>query len=90
MVSELYDIGDVVSIFSHNKHKGMIGKECFFAASVEKVIEYANYGYGLSILSRIDYNNNTFLAINGKSYRYAIQKRKRILILDLLELLKSS
>lgn len=80
MVSELYDIGDVVSIFSLKKHKGMIGKEFFFAASVEKVIDYANYGYGLSILSRIDYNNNAFLAINGKSYRYAILKKKKNII----------
>lgn len=80
MVSELYDIQDVISVYDINKHKGMLDKECFFATSIDKVIDYANYGYGLSLLSKIDYNNNTFLALNGKSYKYAILKKKKKII----------
>ena len=80
MESELYDIQDIISVYDINKHKGIIGKECFFATSVEKVIDYANYGYGCNLLAKIDYHNNTFLAFNGKSYKYAILKKKKNII----------
>ena len=77
MVSELYDIGDVVSIFSLKKHKGLSGKECFFANSIENVIEYANYGYNSSLLILVSYEDKTFLATDGKYYKYLIPKKNK-------------
>ena len=77
MVSELYDIGDVVCIFSLKKHKGLSGKECFFANSIENVIEYANYGYNNNVLVLVSYENNNFLASDGNYYNYLIPKKNK-------------
>ncbi len=80
MVSELYDIGDVVCIFSLKKHKGLSGKECFFANSIENVIEYANYGYNSNVLVLVSYEDKTFLATDGNHYKYLIPRKNKNII----------
>lgn len=79
MENERYSIQDVISIFNLKELKDLPGHECFFAHSIEDVIEYANYGYSRSVLVRVNYDSNTFLSSDGNSYQYLIPKKKKFI-----------